>query len=148
MMPLALRGPLKAVRIGDEGFTTQTGNKLPIEVTTWDMLVQSAGFTPSKKAEQSEVNFSFRQRDMLLKQRKTRLANRLYRTEEQGEDVTALMQEVLEFNNQNPQYRIDLAAGRSARAKARAVASMTDSDIATLPRYLPLLDRYSYANTR
>lgn len=148
MMPLALKGPLKAVKMEDVGFTTSTGNKLPLEVTTWDSLVQAAGFTPSKKAEQSEVNFAFRQRDMLLKQRKARLSNEFYRAQEAGQDTTALVQEIMEFGNQNPQYRIDLAAGLAARAKARATAAMTDSDIATLPRYLPTLDRYSYANTR
>ncbi len=148
MMPLALKGPLKAAKMEDVGFTTQTGNKLPLEVTTWDSLVQSAGFTPSKKAEQSEVNFAFRQRDTLLKQRKMKLSNQFYRAREAQEDTTALAQEIMEFNNQNPQYRIDLAAGLAARAKARAVASMTDSDIATLPRYLPVLERYNYANTR
>lgn len=146
--PLALKGPIKAAKAADEGYTTSTGNQLPLEVTPWGTIAQSLGFTPSAKAEQSEVNFAFRQRDMLLKQRKTILANKIYNALEEGEDATALLQEVMLFNQTNPQYRIDVAAGMASRAKARATAAYSDADIATLPRYLPLLDRYSYANTK
>lgn len=146
--PLALRGPLKAIKMGETGYTTATGNKLPLEVTPWAVLTQAAGFTPSVKAEQSDVNFAFRQHDGLLKQRKTVLSNELYRAAEQGDDTTALLQTIAQFNAQNPQYKIDVAAGLTARAKARAVADTTGSDIAALPRYLPLLERYNFANTR
>jgi hypothetical protein len=146
LLPVALKGPAKAIKQDDVGFTTSTGNKLPIEVTPWGMVAQSIGFTPSAKAEQSEVNFAFRQRDMLLKQRKNRIANEFYKAREEGEDTTEIMQELMLFNQQNPQYRIDPIAGLQARAKARATADITG--IATLPRYLPQLERYSYANVK
>ena len=145
-LPLALKGPLKAVKMGELGYTTSTGVKLPMEVTTWDEVVQTLGFTPSAKAEQSEVNFASRQRDALIKQRKTLLANKLYRAIENKEDPTALQQEVMIFNSQNPQYKIDVAAGLAARAKARSTAALSEAGIATQPRYLPQLDRYKYAN--
>jgi len=148
LLPLTLKGPIKAVKLEDKGYTTSTGNQLPIEVTPWAMVAQSLGYTPSVKAEQSEANFAFKQRDGLLKQRKTLLSNKLYNALEQGEDATALMQEVMLFNQTNPQYRIDVGSGMALRAKARAVAEATDADIATLPRYLPTLDRYSYANVK
>lgn len=146
MLPLALKGPVKAVKQEDVGFTTSTGNKLPIEVTPWGTVAQTLGFTPSAKAEQSEVNFAFRQRDTLLKTRKNKLANAAYRAIENGEDATAAIQDVMLFNEQNPAYSIDISAGLRLRAKQRATAEITD--IPTLPRYLPTLDRYSYANVK
>jgi len=148
VLPLALKGPVKAVKMEDTGYTTSTGNAIPIEVTPWAAVSQTLGFTPSVKAEQSEVNFSFKQRDGLLKQRKTLLSNKLYNTLEQGEDATAIMQDVMNFNTTNPQYRIDVGGGMAARAKARAVGALSEAGIDTLPRYLPLLDRYSYANVK
>jgi hypothetical protein len=148
MLPLALRGPLKSYQMGDVGYTTQTGNKLPMEVTPWAQFVQAVGFTPGVKAEQSEVNFAFRQLDTQLKKRKAVLSNRLYREVEEGNDTTAVLKEIAAFNAQNPQYAINSAAGLKARAKARAVADTTGAGIAALPRYLPLLDQYSYANTK
>jgi hypothetical protein len=143
-LPLALRGPLKAQQMGEVGYTTETGNKLPMEVTPWAQVVQSFGFTPSVKAKQSEKNFAFRQLDTQLKQRKMVLSNQFYREYERGKDTTAILKEIAEFSAINPQYAIDVGGGLKARAKARAVADFTDSGIATLPRYLPLLDRYSF----
>ncbi len=148
MTPLAIRGPLKAAQMTNIGYTTATGNQLPMEVTPWATIVQSAGFSPSVKAEQSEVNFAFRQRDALLKQRKTVLTNKLYRIMEEGGDTTSALRDIAEFNATNPQYAIEVGSGLRARAKARAVAEASGTGIATTPRYLPTLDRYSYANTK
>ena len=146
-LPLALRGPAKAIKLETSGFTNSTGNKLPIEVNGWDEFVQSLGFTPSKKAEQSEANFAFKTRDTILKQEKGRLSNKLYTAIEQGADTSDILQEVQAFNEKNPQYRIHPQQALRARAKARGVAEVSGTDIETLPRYLPLLDRYSYAVT-
>jgi hypothetical protein len=146
-LPLALRGPAKAIKLETSGFTNSTGNKLPIEVSGWDELVQSLGFTPSKKAEQSEANFAFKTRDSILKQEKARLSNKLYTAIEQGSDTNDILREVQTFNEKNPQYRIHPQQALRARAKARGVAEVSGTDIETLPRYLPLLDRYSYAVT-
>lgn len=148
MTPLAVRGPLKASKIVDKGYTTASGIPLPMEVTPWAVAVQTLGFTPSVKAEQSDVNFAFRQRDGLLKQRKTVLTNQLYKVFDEGGDPTEAMKEAIAFSQQNPQYAIDVAAGMKMRAKARAVANVAEADIATSPRYLPLLQQYSFANTR
>jgi hypothetical protein len=148
MLPLALKGPVKAEKMQEQGYTTSTGNRLPIEVTPWATVSQAFGFTPSVKAEQSEVNFAFQQRIGLLKQQKTVLSNNFYRAQENGEDTTKELQAVMLFNMQNPALHIDPAAGMMLRAKQRAIAGATESDIPALPRYLPQLDRYSFANIK
>jgi hypothetical protein len=148
MLPLALRGPIKAAEMGSGGYRTSTGIPLPMEVTPWAMAVQSLGFTPSVKAEQSEVNFAFRQREGLLKQRQTVLTNQLYRAYERGEDPTSALQAAQAFSQAHPEMAIDVAAGLNARARARATAEMSVSGIAAAPRYLPTLEKYSFANTR
>jgi len=148
MTPLALRGPLKAVKTAQQGYTTATGNQLPLEVENWDLLVQSLGFTPSKKAEQSEVNFAFKTRDMLVKQTKAKLSNQFYRAYEQGEVPQELVDRIAAFNAANPHDRISPQDALRSRAQAREVAATSGTGIATLPRYLPNLERYSYAVTK
>jgi len=148
MTPLALRGPLKAVKMADKGYTTAAGVPLPFEVTPWAVGVQTFGFTPSVKAEYSETNFMHQQREGLLRRRKTVLANQVYRAVETGEDPTTALQAAMAFSQQNPEHAIDIAAGLKARQKAQAVATMNEAGIAAPPRYLPLLDKYSFAVTR
>jgi hypothetical protein len=148
MSPLALRGPLKAGKMVSTGYTTAAGIPLPMEVTPWAVGVQSAGFAPSVKAEYSEANFMYQQHEGLLRRRKAVLANQVYKAMEEGTDPTVALEAAMAFSQQNPLHAIDIAAGMQSRAKARAVASMNEAGIAASPRYLPLLDKYSFANTR
>lgn len=148
MLPSALRGTARAVRQAQDGFTNAAGNKLPMEVTSWDQAVTALGFTPGKKAEQSEVNAAFKQSDMQLRARQAKLSNRLYRAIERGEDTADIVTDVMEFNRAHPQYKIDPKRALETRAKARGVAEVSGTDITTLPRFLPLLEKYRYANTQ
>lgn len=148
-LPLALAGPAKAIRMEQVGYINATGNQLPLEVTGWDEFVQTVGFTPAKKAEQSEVNYSFKTRDLILKQQKNRLANSLYiEFERQGELTPEHMQSLEEWNTRYPEYKIDVGAALAARAKARGVAEISGTDIAALPRFMSVLNQYGYANTQ
>jgi hypothetical protein len=79
-----------------------------------------------------------------MKQRSTVLSNRFYRAQEKGEDTTEILKDVMEFSTKNPQFKIDLGAGLKSRARARAVAEISGTGVATLPRYLPLLEQYQH----
>lgn len=148
MSPIAVKGPLKAEKMAEHGYTTATGNALPMEVTPWAVAAQAVGFSPSVKAEYSEANFAELQRRGQLERYKDKLTNKLMVGIERGQDVAAELQEAMLFSAKHPEMRIDVSAGLQARAKARAVAASNPAGIATLPRYLPTLDRYSYANVK
>lgn len=148
MSPIALKGPLKAEKMAEQGYTTSTGNQLPMEVTPWAVGVQAVGFTPSAKAEYSEANFAELQRKGILERYKDKLTNKIMVRIERGEDVNAEMQEAMLFSAAHPEMAIDVGAGLQSRARARAVAAVNPAGIATLPRFLPTLDRYSYANVK
>jgi hypothetical protein len=55
---------------------------------------------------------------------------------------------VAEFGAANPAYAINITTGLQARAKARNTSALSEAGIATLPRYMPQLERYSYANVK
>lgn len=150
MAPAVVKGPFKAAQMYQEGgYTNTTGNKLPIEMDNWDILYQSLGFTPSPKAEHQEVEFRHKTRDMLIKQQKNLISNKLYRSYERNGTLTAdEMKTLQEWNMDNPQYKIDLGSGLKSRAKERAVAAMSGTSILESPRYLPQLEQYRYAVTQ
>jgi hypothetical protein len=147
-LPLGLRGPVKAYTAEDVGYTTATGNQLPVEVNEWSTFLQAVGFTPAKRAEQSEANFAFRQREGLLSRRAALLSGDAVKAIERGDDPTSALLAMSEFSAKNPEHAPDLDAALRSRAKARATAEASDATIATLPKYLPQLDRYSYANVK
>jgi hypothetical protein len=148
-MPLALRGPAKAVKMSQRGFTTSTGIRLPMEVTPGALAAQSMGFTPSVKAEQAEVNFRMRTRDMLLKREQARIRSQVVKEFEQdGAISTDTLIRLQDWNMKNPQQAIDPKTTLLSRAKMRAVAEYSGTGIATLPKYLPMLEDYNYAVTQ
>lgn len=144
MSPIAAKGPLKAAKMAEHGYTTSTNNRIPIDVSSWDIGLQSLGLTPTEKAKQAEHNFAMLQRNTLLAQRRDKLANMAMVALERGEDVTQQLQDVALFSSANPEFRIDLAAGLRMRAKQRAVAEAFPATVMTLPRFASTLDRFDY----
>ena len=144
MAPVALKGPLKAAKMADVGYTNTAGNIMPMEVTPWDVGVQTLGFTPTERAKYSEHNFARQQREYLLSQEKRVLSNRAMTRIERGEDVTQELQDVAMFSTRNPEHRIDLAAGLRRRAQERAMAETHASGLLALPRFASSLERYDY----
>lgn len=150
MSPVALKGPLKAGQMYQEGgYTNTTGNKLPIEMNSWDIGVQAFGFTPGPLAEHREVDFQHKTRDMLLKRDKNLLSNALYRSfEKNGRLSPEERMQLQQWNMQvPPQYKIDLSGGLKRRAEERAVAKISGTTILESKRYLPELKRYQFAAT-
>jgi len=57
-LPLGLRNPLNAVKLGTDGFTDSRNNILPMDPTTSDIVFQLLGLSPAQRAEYSEANFA------------------------------------------------------------------------------------------
>jgi hypothetical protein len=57
-LPLGLRNPLNAVKLGTDGFTDSRNNILPMDPTTSDIVFQLVGLSPAQRAEYSEANFA------------------------------------------------------------------------------------------
>lgn len=147
-LPLALRNPAKAIEAANHGYTTKTGNEIPLNVTSWDIMNQTLGFTPAKKAEQSEANFAYKTRDAQIKKHMGRVANDLYTAVERGGDTSKEVAAFREAAQKNPTYAGKPAAALESRAKAREVARQSGTGVVAPTKQLPTInDKYKFANT-
>jgi hypothetical protein len=69
MLPSGLRAWPRRVSWRPKGLTDLRGNKLPVEINSWDVFNQALNSTPSKVAEQKEAQRGANTTAMLLKQR-------------------------------------------------------------------------------
>ena len=133
MVPLALRGPIKAYRMMADGtYRDADGRRLPMPTPgAASVLAQLIGFNPSANAEYSEargVQASYRG---AMTDKATRLRNSLYEALDAGDRATfnELMGQVREFDAANPDFKIakGFSAAYSQRKKQEALARQTGS---------------------
>lgn len=131
MSPAMTKGFIKASDLADNGFTDSKGNKLPMEATTWDTVVQAAGFTPAKLATQREAQQAVSAISTALKTRQHVLANQFVMAVEAGDVAGRLkvMDEARTFAQENPGMRVDFAGAMKRRAQEAAVARATGTGV-------------------
>jgi len=146
-MPTAIKGLGRAYYLATEGYVDAKGNKLPMDVGTFDVLTQALGFNTSRKAEYSEE----RGAQAALKGDRYRraqiLRNDLAQAIEAGDpegiqDAAAAAQR---FDAKNPDFQVmpTIASVVRSRARERMKAEMTDSPLGTKPT---LADRTAFGN--
>jgi hypothetical protein len=150
MLPSGLKGVAKAADLQQHGLTDITGNKLPVDINSWDIFSQTMNATPAKVAEQHEAQRGVGTTLMLLKQRSQDLKENFAVAVERGngDEMQRLTGQIAEFNKANPDLAIrDLGAILRQRAIERAVAEQTNVEGKT--RLLPRLQADSrFANVR
>lgn len=139
MVPSGLKGVTKAIDLEEHGLTDLRGNKLPVDINSWDIFNQLLNSTPAKVAEQREAQRSANTTTMLLKQRASDLKENFAVAYERGDaaDMERLTNEIVAFNRVNPDYAIrDLAGILRQRAMERAVADQAavEGKVKQLPR--------------
>lgn len=147
--PLAASGPLKAFKLTGQGFTSNTGVKLPMEPTVWDIFYQSVGFNPAAKAEQAEANFTVKAQTSQLQRRATELRKRAYRAFEEGDidEQREALKDIVEFSTKNPDFGIrDLGSGMRKRAEQAAVAKHSGTGVPEKGRAVERLKEVGWAN--
>jgi hypothetical protein len=103
-MPSGLKAYYKAAALATVGYTDSKGNPMPITATPWDVLVQSTGFTPAKKATAMEAQDYMSTNAELIAHRKDVLSDRFYKGVKSGDqgDITGAVQGISNFNQVNP----------------------------------------------
>ncbi len=104
--PAALRNPLQAIRMAQEGGVTSLDGDLIKEVNGGDLLAKSIGFTPLSVAEQYDTNSALKNADQRLSNYRQRLLNRYYLALQMGDETTEAMADIAAFNAKNPEYAI------------------------------------------
>lgn len=124
MVPVAIKSPMEAVKIGTKGLTDANGNLLPIEPSTMDIIWQSLGLTPAARAEYSEANFAQSVRRAVTTREAAEIRKRII-SAVQGGDKEALREALLQardFDQASPAFAILPNIGQAVR---RAQQRMT-----------------------
>jgi hypothetical protein len=141
MFPAALKGVTKAIDVANNGFTDSKGNKLPMEATTWDAVVQAGGFTPTKVMTQREAQQGVSQITNALKMRAGVIEGQFADAVE-SHDMEArqkAIDAVTAFNKANPSMPIKLGTIMQRRAKTEAIAKITG--VEGRARQIPLMQQ-------
>jgi hypothetical protein len=144
MSPAMTKGMIKAADIANNGFTDSKGIPLPMEATTWDTMVQGAGFTPTKLSMQREAQQGVNSIESALKMRQGELANQFVDAV-QSHDLEArqrVMEEAKAFMHANPGMKVDFAGAMRKRAQETAIAKVTGGVKGRVSQ-LPMIEQQS-----
>lgn len=124
MLPAALRGPAKALRLTQEGAKDRTGVQLVDEVTGAEAAGQFFGFSPGRVREATQAKSAIYNADRRLNERRADLMGQFARARMAGDAEAQAEARVAirRFNDANPARRIGgehLAA--SVRARLRRI---------------------------
>lgn len=134
-VPLAIKGPIEAYRMSEDGYVDRAGNKLPMTPGGAAILAQALGFTPAAKAEHSEAKRDQTARRQDIARTSQNIRNQLataIENQRQG-DIKKLMQEARDFDARHPLNAIlpRVGATLARRAQERAQARATQTPLGT-----------------
>ena len=114
----------KTIRYATSGAQTYQRDMVvsPEEMTSMDLFLQSAGFTPTRLADRYEQNRSIKDMEQKLRNRRSDLMNRLFMAWRVGDrsDARDIMKDIMEWNKANPRYPITPdGIMQSARTRAQ-----------------------------
>ncbi|MES2347020.1 MAG: PLxRFG domain-containing protein [Pseudomonadota bacterium] len=122
MMPDVIKDNMRAIRYGIQGATNLRGNELVKDVTPYELAMQAAGLTPTRIAEQYDVNNAMQNYQQAITDRRKVLmdAAAIAYTAHDPEAVRTANQNIGEFNQANPELPItgnQIRRSLQARAK-------------------------------
>lgn len=137
MLPKAMKDTLRAQRYAAEGVNSLRGDPLVADVSLRDTLLQLAGFTPAKVAQQYDINRSLKNYEQHILDRRSRLLDAFamaLRTEDDQARADTQAQ-IQRFNATYPEIAITTRGIRQSLA-ARARYSADAENGITLNRRL------------
>lgn len=147
IVPNAIKGPMKAYSLSDDGYVDGKGNKMPMSSGAWDVLTQAMGFTPSAKAEYSEARGVQQTLKGDMYRRASDIRKNLTSAIESGDMDAArqLYAEAMQFDQKNPGFRVlhGLKSTLASRAREREKARRSGTPLGIDPQ---LADRTRFAN--
>jgi hypothetical protein len=108
-LPIGLRNPLNAIKLGTDGFTDSRNNLLPLDATTSDIVYSLVGLSPAQRAEYSEANFAQSIRRGVVTRRATSIRKRIQNAVLSGDNdaLREALDQAREFDQGvDPSFRI------------------------------------------
>lgn len=130
-LPTALKGPVEAYRMTEQGYVDTKGSKLPMTPQASAYLAQLLGFTPSAKAEYSEARGDQQARRAEITQQAQLLRSGIVKAMMTGDRDRAsdLVTRAIKFDQDNPAFAVIPSLSGSierqvqAQTQARALRS-------------------------
>ena len=134
MAPSALRGPLRAMRFGDEGVVDKTGIQIVDEVSPLGIAGQALGLAASEVRQATEGKSAIYRQDRLLQERRAALMRQYAQAFMAGdaEGTLEAREDVRAFNAKNPTRQIKPQNLRASVAARRRRIEQADQGV-----YLP-----------
>jgi hypothetical protein len=129
--PAFLKNVLKGIRLGTEGrATTLKGNELVGDITGYEALVQSLGFSPERVAQRQKSNIEMKTAEQNILNRRQALLDGFFMSidNSDGDMTDRVLDKVQKFNAANPGVAItgkNLTNSVKTRFKLRAMAEAT-----------------------
>jgi hypothetical protein len=129
--PAFLKNALKGIRLGTEGrATTIKGNELVGDITAYEALVQSLGFSPERVAQRQKSNIEMKTAEQNILNRRQALLDGFFMSIDNSDDAMGdrVIEKVMKFNAANPGVAItgtNLTNSVKTRFKLRAMAEAT-----------------------
>jgi hypothetical protein len=129
--PAFLKNVLKGIRLGTEGrATTLKGNELVGDITGYEALVQSLGFSPERVAQRQKSNIEMKTAEQNILNRRQALLDGFFMSidNSDGDMTDRVIEKVMKFNAANPGVAItgtNLTNSVKTRFKLRAMAEAT-----------------------
>ena len=127
-MPLAIQGPIKAYKLGTQGFTDRSQNKLPMTPHASEILMQILGVQPGQAADYSQAARAQTQRAGILSREATLIRRNLAIAIERGDraEMVKWAREAEAYQRANPGLQVMAGVGSTLqqRSRARALSSV------------------------
>lgn len=150
MMPVALKGPIEAYRMTENGYVDKNGVPLPMTPGANDILVQLLGFGPAAKAEYTEARGMQTARRGILSRTASNIRKNLADAIEAGDTDKARewLTSAREFDAANPTQPIlpGMTSYLKARLRKAAEARITGTPLGTRYRDPAATAMTSFAN--
>lgn len=150
MLPVALKNPLEAYKIGTTGVTDSNGNLLPIEPQTMTIIWQAMGLTPQERAEYSEANFAQAVRRSVGIREATEIRKKIIRAVQAGDRQAALdaIAEARAFDAASPGFAIlpSISSSIGQAQRRMATAQATGAELGVRPADTDALALTRFAN--
>jgi hypothetical protein len=125
MLPVAMRNPLKAIRYASEGSVDSTGIVIKDEVSTFGVLGQASGFSPSEVRAATETRQAIYSYDRARMDRRRTLMAQFAEARMAGDEegVADVREAIDRYNQKNPERRITgVGLMQSVKARQRRIA--------------------------
>lgn len=150
-LPVAVRSPVSAFRLTQEGYVNREGVRLPVESPgAGAVLTQALGYRPAALAEYQEANLTQAQRRGIITRDAGRIRGQLLKALETNNQEAArdLLQEARAFDQNNPAYAIlpRLGTALQSRVVARTRADALGVPLGVSMRDVAARERTAFAN--